>query len=293
MAKLNGKPFPPGDYPVVIVGSGPGGLQAAYSLSRLGVDHAIISEDEQPGGMFRRFPLFQRLITWTKPHAPAERGTRPYEWYDWNSLLAEEPGQRALVPRFMDGTSYFPSRDEMERGLVAFVEGSDVRVRYGCRWESTRRDGDDQLVLSTSDGDYRCATLVVAVGMTEPWKPQIPGLDAVPHYVETKPVREYAGKRVLVIGKRNSGFEVADGLLPWASQIVLASPRPARISVLVHSTAAARARYLQPFEDHVLGGGNVVLVAATERIERTPNGYRAFLHGTSWPGDLVIDADDV
>ncbi|HJR19762.1 MAG TPA: NAD(P)-binding domain-containing protein [Actinomycetota bacterium] len=293
MAKLNGKPFPPGDYPVVIVGSGPGGLQAAYSLSRLGVDHAIISEDEQPGGMFRRFPLFQRLITWTKPHAPAERGTRPYEWYDWNSLLAEEPEQRALVPRFMDGTSYFPSRDEMERGLVAFVEGSDVRVRYGCRWESTRRDGDDRFVLSTSDGDYRCATLVVAVGMTEPWKPQIPGLDEVPHYVETKPVREYAGKRVLVIGKRNSGFEVADGLLPWASQIVLASPRPARISVLVHSTAAARARYLQPFEDHVLGGGNVVLDAATERIERTPNGYRAFLHGTTKPGDLVIDADDV
>ena len=293
MAKLNGKPFPPGDYPVVVVGSGPGALQTAYSLSRLGVEHAIVSEDEQPGGMFRRFPLFQRLITWTKPHAPAERGTRPYEWYDWNSLLSEEPEHRALVPSFMDGTSYFPSRDEMERGIVAFAERSNLKVRYGCRWEATRRDGDDRFVVETTDGEYRCKALIVAVGMTEPWKPPIPGLELVPHYVETKPAREYAGKRVLVIGKRNSGFEVADGLLPWASQIVLASPRPARISVLVHSTAAARARYLQPYEDHVLGGGNVVLDAATERVERTEKGFRAMLHGTTKPGDLVIEADEV
>ncbi len=293
MAELNSRPFPPGEYPVLIVGSGPGALQVGYSLTRLGVTHAIISEDSQPGGMFRRFPLFQRLITWTKPHAPAARGTRPYEWYDWNSLLGEQDDHRALVPSFMDGVSYFPSREEMERGLVAFADRGGVRVRYGCRWEATRRNGEDAFVVTTTDGEYRCRALVIAVGMTEPWKPPIPGLELVPHYVETGPAREYTGKRVLVIGKRNSGFEVADGLLPWASQIVLASPRPARISVLVHSTAAARARYLQPYEDHVLGGGNVVLDAATERVERTATGYRALLHGTTKPGDLVIDADEV
>lgn len=293
MAELTARPFPPGDYPVVVLGSGAGGLQTGYSLARLGVEHAVLSEDDQPGGMFRRFPLFQRLITWTKPHAPAERGTRPYEWYDWNSLIGEEPEQRALVPSFMDGTSYFPSRDEMERGLAAFADRGGVQVRYGCRWEATRRDAENGFVVETAEGEYRCKALIVAVGMTEPWKPPIPGFDDVPHYVDMRPVREYAGKRVLVIGKRNSGFEIADGLLPWARQIVLASPRPARISVLVHSTAAARARYLQPYEDHVLGGGNVVLDAATERIERTANGYRAMLHGTTKPGDLVIDADDV
>ena len=41
--------------------------------------------------MFRRWPFFQRLLSWTKPHAPAERGTRAYERYDWNSLLGAEP----------------------------------------------------------------------------------------------------------------------------------------------------------------------------------------------------------
>ena len=293
MAELNGGTCAPGEYPVVILGSGPGGLQAGYALARAGVRAAIISEDDGPGGMFRKFPLFQRLITWTKIHAPAERGTRPYEWYDWNSLIGVDPPLRALVPQFMDGTSYFPARDEMEQGIVEFTKRAAIPVRYGCSWESTRREGDG-FVLTTSDGEFRCKILVVAVGMTEPWKPAtIPGIEHVPHYVETKPAREYAGKRVLVVGKRNSGFEVADALLPWARQIVLASPRPARISVLVHSTAAARARYLQPYEDHVLGGGNIVLDAATERIDRTPQGgYRAYLKGTTQPGDFVLEADD-
>ena len=31
------RPFPPGAYPVVVIGSGPGGLQISYSLRRLGI----------------------------------------------------------------------------------------------------------------------------------------------------------------------------------------------------------------------------------------------------------------
>jgi thioredoxin reductase len=277
---------------VVVVGSGPGGLQVAYSLRRLGIEHAVISADPEPGGMFRRFPLFQRLITWTKPYAPVDRDSRAYEWYDWNSLLADDPTHRVHVAELMDGTSYFPSRPEMQRGLVAFAAGGGVAVRYGCRWEGTRREHDG-FVLETSDGEYACDIAVFAVGMTEAWKPPIPGLEDVPHYVDMRPAREYANRRVFVVGKRNSGFEIADGLLPWARQVVLASPRPAMISVLTHSTAAARARYLQPYEDHVLGGGTFVLDAAIERVERTADGWRVHAAGTTRPGDLVLDVDEV
>ena len=70
MAELT-RPFPPGTYPVIVIGSGPGGLQVSYSLRRLGVPHAVLSADPVPGGMFRRWPFFQRLLSWTKPHAPA------------------------------------------------------------------------------------------------------------------------------------------------------------------------------------------------------------------------------
>ena len=292
MAELAGGPYPPGQYPVVVLGSGPGGLQLSYSLSRLGVGHALLSDDERPAGMFRRFPFFQRLISWSKPYAPFERKSREYEWYDWNSLLGDEPEHRALVPEFMDGTSYFPSRAEMQRGLEAFAERGGVLVRSGCRWEGTKKDGDGFVVL-TSDGEYRCRALVVAVGMTEPWKPDIPGLEHVPHYVETDSPEAYADRRVFVIGKRNSGFEIADGLLPWARQIILGSPRPAKLSIVTASVAAARARYMQPYEDHTLGGGTYVIDAAIERVERIADGYRVSCTGTTVPGDLVFNVDRV
>jgi thioredoxin reductase len=264
----------------------------SYSLSRLGVRHALLSQDDLPGGMFRRFPFFQRLITWSKPYAPFDRKAREYEWYDWNSLLAEDDEHRALVPEFMDGTSYFPSRAEMERGLETFAERAGVRVRSGCKWEATRSDGDG-LVVETSDGEYRCRALVVAVGMTEPWKPDIPGIEHVPHYVDIDPAEAYADRRVFVIGKRNSGFEIADGLLPWARQIVLGSPRPTKLSIVLASVAAARARYMQPYEDHALGGGTFVIDAAIEGIERTGDGFRVSCTGTTVPGEFLFEADRV
>ncbi len=292
MAELAGRPYPPGDYQAVVVGSGPGGTQISYYLDRLGVRQAFLSADEEGAGMFRKWPFFQRLISWTKPYAPAERGTRWYEWFDWNSLLADEPEHRALQPQFMDGTSEFPSRMEMQQQLEAFAERTGTIPRYGCRWDRVDLE-DERFVVSTSDGEYRCDVLVVATGMTEPWKPDLLGIDEVPHYADMEEPKTYAGKRVFVIGKRNSGFEVADGLLPSARLIVLGSPRPARLSIFEHTIAAARARYMQPYEDHVFGGGVHVLDAAIERVERTSDGYRVECTGTTRPGAITFEVDEV
>ncbi len=293
MARLTAnRPFPPGTYPAVIVGSGPGGLQLSYALRRVGIEHAVLSADPGPGGMFLRFPLFQRLITWSKPHPPADRQAQPYEWYDWNSLLADDPAHRGLVPTFMDGTSAFPSRAEMEAGLAAFSNRTGLQVRYACRWEGTRLD-EDRVALMTSDGEYHCRVAIFAIGMAHPWKPPIPGLETVPHYVETKPPQHYAGKRVFIVGKRNSAFEVADALLPWARQIILASPRPTVLSILAHSASGVRARYLVPYEDHVLGGGTFIFDAAIESVERTAQGFRVHAKGTTVSADWHLDVDEV
>jgi thioredoxin reductase len=282
------EPFPPGEYPVVVVGSGPGGLQTSYSLSRLGVEHAVISQDESPGGMFRKWPIFQRLLSWTKPDAPAERCTREYEWYDHNSLVADEAHCQSLVAAEMDRAFMVPSRPEMERGLAAFANEAGVSVRYGCRWESTRRE-EEGFTLVTSDGEYRARAVVFALGVTEPWKSSIPGVEGVPHYAETGSAAEYQGKSVLIIGKRNSGFELADGLEPWARQIFLVSPRPVQTSVIALSTV--RVRYFEPFEDASWGGGTFALDAAVEQIERTSSGFQLRAQGTTRPGEVVLEVD--
>jgi thioredoxin reductase len=285
------RPFPPGDYDVTVVGSGPGGLQTSYWLRRFGVRHAVLSRDDAPAGMFQRFPIFQRLITWTKPDAPVAKTTREYEWYDHNSLVADEPELKALVPGFMDRAFDLPSRSEMEAGIAAFADRARLDVRYGCVWESTRYDGD-RLVLTTSDGEYRSRAVVFAVGVTEPWFADVPGLGEAAHYVDALDPARYADRTVFIVGKRNSGFELAQGLLPWTRSIFLGSPRPVQTDQLALSPL--RVRYLHPYDEYARGGpGTYVLDVAIERVERKTDGFQVVAHGTTWDGTLVLDVDDV
>ena len=285
-----------------MVGSGPGGLQLSYALTRLGVDHAVLSDDPAPGGMFRRWPVFQRMLSWTKPFTGIERTSRAYERYDWNSLLADDERHRAVMPALMDGTSYFPSRPEMQKGLEAFAEGTGIRVRFGCHWESTEvvpsparaggQGGGQDFVLTTSDGEYRSPVVVFAVGVAQRYRPPIPGLAEVPHYGDFRPVETYRDRRVFIVGKQNSGFEIATGLLPWARQLVLASPSPARLSVNTRTLVGVRARYVQPYEDAALAGGVVILDTTIEEVLSDGAGYRVRTRDAAGR-ELTIPADDV
>ncbi|MGH2705214.1 MAG: NAD(P)-binding domain-containing protein [Actinomycetota bacterium] len=294
MATVEGHGSAPGEYPVVVVGSGPGGLQVSYFLTRLGIDHAVISADEGPAGMFRRFPLFDRLISWTKPEAPVRPGSREYQWYDWNSLLVEDPDEWVGVASFMDETSIFPSRAEMEASLVAFADRVGITARYGCRWLSTRRTDDGWFVLETTEGEYRCRVPVFASGVSAPYKPpDIPGIEHVPHYMEVGPPDDYKGKSLFILGKAISAFEVATGLLSSVRSVVLASPHEVRLTALERSFGGLRARYMQPYEDFALEGRTVSLLnASTERFERTASGFRIYLRGSDRVWDLVLDVDE-
>jgi thioredoxin reductase len=242
--------------------------------------------------MFCRWPVFQRMLSWTKPHTEVARTSRAYERFDWNSLISDDETNRAVMPGLMDGTSYFPSRPEMQRGLEAFAYGSMIRVRYRCGWESTRREGTE-FVLTTSDGEYRAPVVVFAVGVAQPYRPPIPGLEEVPHYGDFRPVETYANHRVFIIGKQNSGFEIATGLLPWARQLVLASPSATKLSVNTHTLVGVRARYVQPYEDAALAGGVVILDTTIESVEKTARGYRVRTRSAHDARELALEAEDV
>jgi thioredoxin reductase len=291
----DGRPFPPGDYPLVIVGTGPGGLQESYDLRRWGVDHALLSRDEGPGGMFRRFPRFQRLITPSRLHCTVEAGCPAYYRYDWNSIVADEPEHQALLREFMDSTNYFPARSEVENAFTTFAQRAGVTARYGCEWLSTRQDDDGRFVLETTDGEYRAPIVVFATGMLEPWRPDTPGIEDVPHYVdlEHREPKSFQGRSVFVIGKRNSAFEVADALLPWCCELVLGSPHPVRPSIQTAFPTAPRARYVQPLEDHLFGGGTFVVDVTIDSIERNGDGWKVHTQGTTRPGEKTFEVDEV
>jgi hypothetical protein len=61
------------------------------------------------------------------------------------------------------------------------------------------------------------------------------------------------------------------------------------------SLVGVRARYVQPYEDHVLGGGVSVLDAAIDRIERATDSdaFHVTLRRTDGGGDLAATVDDV
>ena len=85
----------------------------------------------------------------------------------------------------MDRSYDVPSRAEMEAGLALFSEHAGLRVRYHCRWESTRRRWERVRPRDT-DGEYRCRAVVFAVGVTTPWTAPIPGLEQAAHDVDVK-----------------------------------------------------------------------------------------------------------
>ena len=137
-------------------------------------------------------------------------------------------------------------------------------------------------MLITSDGEYRCRAAVFAVGVTEPWKAPIPGIEEAPHYTETGEPSRYQGQRVFIIGKRNSGFEVATGLLPWASQLVLASPRPVDTAVL--GRLPVRVRYLEPLDEYCAGRRWSVRRRRRDRTRRANGGRLPDRHRAGRPG---------
>ncbi len=125
---------------------------------------------------------------------PPPRGSRAYERYDWNSLLGDDAETRALQPEFMDGTSYFPSRPEMEANLAAFAE-------RGARHGPLRLPLDGDAAARTArtgagswsrrpTATYRAEALIVAVGVAEPYTPPGPGMELRRHYADVRAGRD-------------------------------------------------------------------------------------------------------
>jgi hypothetical protein len=135
---------------------------------------------------------------------------------------------------------------------------------------------------------------VLAIGMTQPWVPPIPGVELDQHYVNVSSAPDrYRDRRVVIVGKRNSAFEIGEAVSrQGVRELTLVSPRPPDLGKLARSPL--RPWYLTTYDEHVRGApGRYVLNASVDRVERHADGYVVRALDASRPEPLLLEADDV
>ncbi|MFG1606574.1 NAD(P)-binding domain-containing protein [Actinoplanes sp. NPDC049265] len=250
----------------LIIGAGPAGLQLAALREAAGhSDYLVLEGADRPGAFFTRFPRHRQLISINKPHT----GTADEELnlrLDWNSLLSDDPD--LLLTRYTE--RYFPDADVMVRYLADFAGRTGVKVRYNNRVTSiARRDG-----VFVVNGDIEAKRVVVATGVSIPYRPDIPGYELAENYTEMSvDPRDYVDQRVLIIGKGNSAFETADALMETTTQIHVAGPHSVRFAWRTHYVGHLRAVNNNFLDTYQLKSANAVLDGHVRNIERDGDGF--------------------
>lgn len=255
----------------LIIGAGPAGLQLGYLLDKAGRDYLILERDV-PGSFFKKFPRHRKLISINKIHTGYDDPETNLRW-DWNSLICDDESLR--FPLYSN--SYFPPADDMVRYLADYADRCRLRLQCGTEVANVSRVGTHFTVTDATGQRYRCKRLVVATGVSELYVPEdVPGIELAEHYtgVSVDP-DDFTNQRVLILGKGNSGFETADALVPTASVIHLASPRPMTMAWKSKYVGHLRAVNNNLVDTYQLKSQNVIIDAVCERIERRGDRFDA------------------
>lgn len=205
----------------IIVGAGPAGLQMGYFLDRASRDYVVLEAKDSAGSLFATQPRHRLLLSLNKRFnffPEPEFNLR----HDWNSLLTEDHSH--LFKDYSE--ELYPHADDLYRYLKDFAEKYPINIQYKTRVTSIarEREGGFNFVLTDQYGEqWHCARLLMATGPLMPYIPDVKGIELVDTYDshDLNP-STYENKRVLVIGKGNSAFEVANHLAGHAAVIHLA-----------------------------------------------------------------------
>lgn len=225
---------------VVVIGGGQAGLACSYWLSRAGIGHVVLDEQEQPGGAWRR--------TW-----PTLRLFSP-------STYSSLPGR--MMPEHPD---VFPPVSHVLDYLADYERRYRVPVLRPVTVIDVQAD-DDALTVITDGGEVRARHVINATGTWRaPFVPRVEGSELFggtqrhsAHYEGAEP---FTGRRVAVVGGGNSGVQIAADLVGSAAQ--------------VHLCSLTRLRWLPDDVD-----GRYLFDRATARVRGDAQGQEAELSGT-------------
>jgi cation diffusion facilitator CzcD-associated flavoprotein CzcO len=188
----------------VIVGAGLAGLTAAYHLKERGIDALLLDRDSTFGS------------SWNARHPQLTLNT--------HRSVSNLPKLK-----YPDRTPAFPRRDDVIRHLDAFALRHSFRVSFNAEVTSIEQSvGCFQ--LNVGDTPIRATNVIFATGRDrECTSATIQGSETFGgecrHAAAFGDANDYSGKRVLVIGGGNSGFDVVNHLSRIATAQVWFSVR--------------------------------------------------------------------
>lgn len=212
---------------IVVIGGGQAGLACSYWLSRAGIDHLVLDEQDRPGGAWHR--------TW-----PSLRLFSP-------SAYSSLPG-RTMPPH----PDVFPPVSHVLEYLADYEERYQVPVRRPVRVTDVSADVDG-LSVHTDGGEVRARHVINATGTWRaPFVPMVEGAGRFRgrqiHSAHYEGPAAFAGQRVAVVGGGNSGVQITADLVGTAEQ--------------VHLCSTTRLRFLPDEVD-----GRYLFQRATARVE--------------------------
>ncbi|GAC1544306.1 MAG: NAD(P)/FAD-dependent oxidoreductase [Herpetosiphon sp.] len=191
---------------IIIVGGGAAGLSTAGALKQRGLNAIVLDRLPRIGDVWAR--RYDRLRLHTVL-----------------SSLAHYPLPRRY-PRY-------PSKDQYARYLRDYAQHFAIDIVAGCPVQRIRLEGDHaqpNWVVESACGAWPCRIVVLATGQyAVPHLPDWPGATdyrgSLVHAASFTSGRQYAGKRVLVIGIGNTGAEIATDLVEQGAAAVSISVR--------------------------------------------------------------------
>lgn len=205
----------PGDYPVVVIGAGLAGVNAAVQLKASGIPFVLLDKNAGAGG------------TWFQNTYPGAR-------VDWPSVLYSH----SYGIDFKFQYAYAPQVHN-EEYINWCIDQYGVRphMRFGVAVESLTWNEEESvwLVLSRDvDGAeklYRAAAVITAIGLLErPFIPKIPGADLfdgkIFHTTRFDHSIDYSDKRVVVVGTGASGMQMVPELAEHTKHLTVFQRTP-------------------------------------------------------------------
>jgi cation diffusion facilitator CzcD-associated flavoprotein CzcO len=195
---------------VVVIGAGPAGLAAAASLLAIGQQVIVLEKADCVGSAWRAH--YERLHL----HTVKQHSALP------------------LLPFPRDYPKYVP-RAKVAEYLSAYAAQFGITPRFGEEVIELRKAADGGWITVCASGlEFKSASVVVATGANQvPNMPALPGIrdfaGQVIHSAAFRSAREFAGRRVLVIGMGNTGAEIALDLAEHDVAVAISIRSPVNI----------------------------------------------------------------